>query len=163
MQAAADAEVKELLHHLGYQLVAHDSHLGMVHHQLAQSGGMVHLHVLNDDIVQLAAAEHMIQILQILFGSGSVHGIEHHGLLIQQDIGVVGYAHGDLIDALKQSQTPVVGADPGQIIGNFSDTIHFRATSFPITKLSAALLLFFAQDERLPAQMDAFLHLHHTT
>ena len=48
MQAAADAEVKELLHHLGYQLVAHDSHLGMVHHQLAQSGGMVHLHVLND-------------------------------------------------------------------------------------------------------------------
>lgn len=163
MQAAADTEVEELLHHLGYQLVAYDGHFGVVHHQFAQGSGVVHLHVLDDDIVQLTATEHVIQILQILLGSGSVHSVEHHGFLIQQDIGVVRHAHGDLVDALEQSQAPVVGADPGQIISNFSDTIHFRATSFPITKLSAALLLFFAQDERLLAQMDTFLHLHHIT
>ena len=41
MQAAADTEVEELLHHLGYQLVAYDGHFGVVHHQFAQGSGSI--------------------------------------------------------------------------------------------------------------------------
>ena len=112
MQAGAHIEIEELLHHGGNLLVAHDGHLGMVVHQLAQGGGVVHLHMLHNHIVQLAAAQHMVEVFQILSGSGGVHRVEHYGFLIQQDIGIVGNAHGNLIDAFKQRQTPVIGADP---------------------------------------------------
>ena len=157
VQAAADVEVKELLHHFGDLLVADDGHVGIAQHQLRQGGGVVHLHVLHDDIVQLAAAEHVGHVLQILAGGGGVHRVEHDGLVVQQDIGVVGNALGDLVDALEQGQAAVIGADPVQIAGYIADTIHVRATSFLLIHRSSYRLVFTGRGGQIRGQSHFYI------
>ena len=60
---------------------------------------------------------------------GLVHRVEEHGLLVEQEIGVIGNAVGHAVDALKEGETPVVRADPDQVVQNLSCAVH-REFSF---------------------------------
>src|SRR5699024_8282915 len=53
-----------------------------------------------------------------------VHGVEEHGLLVQQQVGVVADPLGDGVDVLKQVEPVVVGPHPVQIVGYLAHAIH---------------------------------------
>jgi hypothetical protein len=93
-------------------------------HQVAQGGGVVGLHVVDKDIVQPPAVQNVLQILHKLGLNRPVHRVEEDGLLVQQQVGVVGHPTGDGVGRLKDGVLAVVGADPDQVIGDIAGTIH---------------------------------------
>ena len=122
--AFGEIAAQELLHH-GLDLgVADDLCLGIAAEQQLLGGGVVRLHVLYHQIIQGPAVQGMGHIFQEDAVHGLVHRIEQDGFLVQQEIGVVGDAVGHAIDALEAGETPIVRADPDQILGNFSCAVH---------------------------------------
>ena len=77
---------------------------------------MVGLHVVDDQIVRLAAIQRRFQIGQEFFGLALVHRVHHGDLLIQDDIGIVGNTVGHGILPLKQVQILVVRADVNDVL-----------------------------------------------
>ena len=102
---------------------------------------MVGLHVVYDDIVQRSPVQHKFQILKELAADGQVHRVEQDGFFVQQDVGVVAHALGDGVDVFKQSQPPVAGTDPVQIVLNFFDAVH---TIPPENKIGMILVFILA-------------------
>ena len=102
----------------------------MAEHHIAQSSGMVGLHVVDKDIVQLTTAQSILQIFKELGLDGPVHRVKQHGLLIQQQVGVEGHPTGNRMGALEQGVLAVVSADPNQIFGDMTDTVHIENPSF---------------------------------
>ena len=147
IQTAAQVEIKELLDHSSNLFVADDRHFRIMENQLAQCCSVVHFHMLNDNIVQLAAAQNMSQIFQML-GCRLVYGIKDNGFFIQQDIGVIRNTHGNLIDTLKQCQTAVIRTYSIQVIGYITDTIHYVPHPFPMV----SILLYFAVEPSSPTE-----------
>ena len=120
----------ELADHVQDLAVADDGGLGMAEHHIAQSGGVVGLHVVDEDIVQFTTAQSILQIFKELGLDGPVHRVKQHGLLIQQQVGVEGHPTGNRMGALEQGVLAVVSADPNQIFGDMTDTVHIENPSF---------------------------------
>ena len=120
----------ELADHVDGLAVAHDAGLGVAEHQVAQGGSVVGLHVVDEDIVQLPAAEGMLQILHKLGLDRSVHRIEEDSLLVQEQVGVVGHPPGDGVGRLEDGVLAVVGADPDEVAGNFAGAVHRENLAF---------------------------------
>ena len=108
-----------VFHEIGAEEVVHHGEgLGGGHHggvgvgleEAVDVGGVVRLHVLDDEIVRLAASEGALQVVQPLVGEMLVHGVHDGHLFIQDNIGVVAHAVGHLILALEQVHLMVVDA-----------------------------------------------------
>ena len=113
---AAGGEHVSLLHHQGIfrhgaaeELADHGEGLGIAHHlglrmaaqQRAQSGAVIRLHVVHHHIVQLPVLKQVIQILKEQLPHGEIHRVQEDGLLVQQQIGIVGNAPGDGVSVFK--------------------------------------------------------------
>ena len=123
-RAGGEIHAQKLLHH-GLDLgVADDLGLGIALQQQLLGGGVVRLHVLHHQVVQLAAVQGMGHILQKYAVHGLVHRVEEDGLLVEKQVRVIGNAVGHAVDALEAGKPPVVGADPDQILGHFSRAVH---------------------------------------
>ena len=114
----------ELADHVDGLAVAHDLRLGVAEHQVAQGGGVVGLHVVDKDIVQRPAVQGVLQILHKLGLDRPVHRVKEDGLLVQQQVGIVGHPPGDGMGRLEDRVLAVVGADPDQVVGNFAGAVH---------------------------------------
>jgi hypothetical protein len=79
---------------------------------------------MDEQVVELAAAQSVGDVFKEGAGHGLVHGVEKNGLFVQQQIGVVGYAVGHAVDALKAGKTPVVGADPEKVVKDLFGAVH---------------------------------------
>ena len=92
---------QKLLHHRLDLGVADDLALGIAAEQELLRGGMVGLHVLHHEVIQLAP----VQGVGDVFEKDAVHGlvdrVEEDGLLIEKQIGVIRDAVGHAVDALK--------------------------------------------------------------
>ena len=130
MGVRLDVEREELLDHRDDLRVTDNLHLRVARDELLQRGGMVGLHMVHDDVIERAAAERMLDVLEEHAAHGLVDRIEQDGLFIQQKIGVVGNALRDAVDALKHREPAVVCADPDQVLPNFFSTIHCSHQSF---------------------------------
>ena len=91
---------------------------------------MVGLHVVDEDIVQRPAVQGVLQVLHELGLNRPVHRVKEDGFFVQQQIGVVGHPPGDRVSRLKNGVLTVVGADPDEVVGNFTGTIHEENLSF---------------------------------
>ena len=72
---------------------------------------MVRLHVMDHEVIRLAAFKGLGQVglpLLALAGVGSVH---HGHLIIQDDVGIVGHPFGDDILAFEKVEVEVVDSD----------------------------------------------------
>ena len=122
--ALGEIAAQKLLHH-GLDLgVADDLGLGIAAQQQLLGGGVVRLHVLHHQVVQLPPVQGVGHVFQKDAVHGLVHRVEEDGLLIEKQIGVIGDAVGHAVDALEAGQTPVVRADPDQVVGDFSCAVH---------------------------------------
>ena len=110
-QAAPVAAIPvEALHH-GERLGGrHDGRLGIALQEQADIGGVIRLHVLHDEIVGLAAAQHAGDVFQPCAAKARLHRIQNGDFLIRDDIGIIGHAvrHGVL--RFKQVEVVIVHA-----------------------------------------------------
>jgi len=82
-----------------------------------------------DAINHIFPDEYMAAIKELGL-DGPVHRVKQHGLLIQQQVGVEGHPTGNRMGALEQGVLAVVSADPNQIFGDMTDTVHIENPSF---------------------------------
>ena len=101
-----------------------DLHLRPAEQNFLDGGGVVRLHVVDDQVVQGPAVQHGLDVFNELPSHGPVRRVEQDGLFVQQDVGVVADAVVQGMDVFKQGQAVVVGAYPVQVIGNFTDIMH---------------------------------------
>ena len=123
---------EELLQHGLGQTAADDLHVGIAQDDVLDAGGVVRLQVLHDQVVQLAAVQHGGDVFEEVVTDGAVDGVEEDGLVIQQQIGIIRDAVADAVDALEHGQTAVIGADPGQVFGYVSHTMHRGSSCYLI-------------------------------
>ena len=114
----------ELPHEHECLLVGDQFHLGMAQQDLLDAGGVIRLQMVDQQVVQLAAIQHIRQIFQKLAAGRPVHRVKEHRLFIQQAVGVVAYAPGNGKAVFKQGQAMVVGAHPVEVVRYFTHAIH---------------------------------------
>ena len=79
---------------------------------------MVGLHVLDDEIVGLASREGLFEVVEPLVAEAGVDGVHDGGLAVEDGVGIVGHAVGDVVLALEQVDGVVVDADVQDVFGN---------------------------------------------
>ena len=129
----AQAQAVHFAHHqttlgiiVAEELAHHGESLGRSHHrglgvgleEYGHIGSVVKFHVLHNEVIRLAAVQHLLQIVQPLVGEILIHRVHDGDLLVQDHIRIVGHAVGDHILALKQINLMVVDADVSNIVGN---------------------------------------------
>ena len=85
---------------------------------------VVGLHMVDDQIVQRAAVQQVLDVLQQLAAGRPVYGVKQHGLLIEQQVSVVGYTARDGMDIFKQGKAMIVRTDPIQIVRYIAYAVH---------------------------------------
>ena len=131
LHAAVQIEREEVLHHRARLGVADDGYFRVTQDKLADGRGVVRLHMLHDEVVELPAREHMVDVFKEQAADRLIHSVDQDGLLVQQQIGVVAHAVRERVGVFKQIQPPLTCADPVEILGHFLDTVH-KSDSFQI-------------------------------
>ena len=103
---------KELLHHSEGFGISHNLYFRISSYHFFYDGAVVRLHVVHDDVVQFPFPKDMLQILKKLSAYSLVNGVQKHGLLVQDHIGVVGYPSWNGVNIFKQGKSSVTRADP---------------------------------------------------
>ena len=127
-RAAGQVEpFKELAHH-GQRLRRGDNGgLRVNFQEFGNVGRVVGLHVVDDEIVRLAAVQRGGDIAQPFVREVRVDSVEHGGFFVQNDVGVVRHAARHLVLAFKQVNGVVVDADVADVFGNIvhGGSLHF--------------------------------------
>ena len=109
---------EEVLHHTESLEGGYYGGFGVQIHEVGHIGSMIRLHVLHDQIVGLAVAQNLLQIIQPLVGEVLIYGIHNGDLVVQDHIGIVGHTVGHNILALEQIYLMVVYTDVFDVVGN---------------------------------------------
>ena len=91
---------------------------------------MVGLHMLHHQVVGLAAAQGVFNVLEPFAGLLLVDGVHDGDLVVENHIGIVAHAVGHHILTLEEIHLVVVGADINNGIGDFFQHLHCSFTAF---------------------------------
>ena len=116
---------EEALHHLKCLGGGHHGGTRIALQELVHIGGVIGLHVLDDQVIGGPAAQLSRQVLQPLVGKMAVHGVHDGDLLIQDHVGIVGNAVGNGVLALEEVHAVVVDADIANVVGNKHSRFSF--------------------------------------
>ena len=114
-------------HHIGGLLVAENPDSGIAADHLLNGGGVVRLHMLHHQGVQLPPGQDMVDILKEYPVHAVVHSVKQNRLLIHQKVRIVRHPLGYIIYPFKQSQAAVIPAHPSQILRDLSYTVHCKS------------------------------------
>ena len=114
------------------ELPEHPQRLGTAHNlgvrvpaqHLVNQRAVIRLHMLYNQIIQLAPAERMGNILKELAADGIVHRVKQHGLFVQQHIAVVRHPARDGKQIFKPAQAAITAANIDKILFDLSGTVH---------------------------------------
>ena len=124
MQPSAQVQSEKLGQH-GLDLgVADDLCLRVAQGNGFDGGGVVRLHMGDEEIIQSPSVQRVGHVFKEGGGHCLVHRVKQDGLFVQHQIGVVGHAVGHAVNALKAGKPSVIGADPDQIVQNLSCAVH---------------------------------------
>ena len=115
---------EELLHHLCCFGSGDHRSLGVAQQEVHQRGGMVGLHVVDDDVVEWAAREGCGDVFKELRCDRGIGGVEEDGFVIQQYIAVVADAAGDGVGVFEQGESAVAGADVEEVVVDMGYVVH---------------------------------------
>ena len=125
VQRIADGHAALKLRDHGRNAVGADKgRLRMAQQQLGKRAAVIRLHVLHDEIIQRTSVQAVRHVFKKDLADRGVDRVKQDGFFVQQQIGIVGNAVRNGIDALKQRQTAVVAADPEQVVLNLANAIH---------------------------------------
>ena len=80
--------------------------------------------MIDNQIIQVTPVQNMLYIFQKLTAGIPVYGIKQYRFLIQQQIGIIGYAIRNRVNIFKQGKTVIISSHPVQIVNYFSYTVH---------------------------------------
>ena len=113
-----------IFEHPVYLLIAHNGGFGVAQEHFKKRRRVIGLHVMDDDIVELPAAQNVLHVFEELFGDGMIDGIEERRLLVEKEIGIVGSAARDGIDVLEEGEPPIARADKEKIFQDSNGIVH---------------------------------------
>ena len=116
--AIGEIAAVKLLHHAECRLRGHHCRVGELTHKLDDVGGMIRLHMLHHQIVRGAARQRRRQIVQPFRAEMSLYSVHHRNLFVQNHIGIVGHAIGNLELSLKMCDLMVSDTDVMDILGD---------------------------------------------
>ena len=102
---------EELREHLKRDGARHQGKFRVFLQQRGGAGGMVRLHVMDDQVVRLAALQGLLQVLHPGVRRAGVGGVQDGDPVIQDDIGIIGHSLGHEVLAFKQIEVVVIYAD----------------------------------------------------
>ena len=108
--------VHELFHEAGGLQAAHDDGIRPTNQHSRQGGQMVGFHMVDNDVVQHSSCQHSRQVLHELRAHGLVNRVQKNGLLVNEDVRIVGGATRDGHHILKKGQSSVGCTDIPQIV-----------------------------------------------
>ena len=120
-------------HHLEGRRGGDDLGGGVLLHERGDAGGVVGLHVLDDQVVGGAAGERGIDVAEPLVDEVSVDGVHHGNLLrAEDDVGVVRHpALSHIVLPLEEVDVVVVYADVLDILGDLHGSSVWSRLCFP--------------------------------
>jgi len=80
--------------------------------------------MLHDHVIERAAVQRVDNVFDILAADGLVRRIHQHGLVIEQDIAVVGHTARNREKVFKSAQAAVAAANINEIFLDLSGTVH---------------------------------------
>ena len=116
--AAVPVRAVEVLHHRERLGGGDDLRVGERLHERGDVGGVVGLHVLDDQVVRLARAEGLLDVVEPLVAEARVDGVHHGDAFVDDGVGVVGHAARNAVLALEEVDVVVVDADVADVVGN---------------------------------------------
>ena len=121
---------KEELPQHGFDFrVAKNTCFGIAQQKALNGGGMVRLHMGDEKVIQLPPAKSVSHVFKENFIHGFVNRVEQDCFFIQKEIRVITDAFGNAVNPFKAEEAAIIGADPDQVIMDFSCAMH--ESSFP--------------------------------
>ena len=80
--------------------------------------------MVDDEVIQLAALEHMGKAFKEHAADALIHRIKQHGFFIEHQVSIIAYAPRDGEDVLKQREPAVIPADPEKILADRNGIMH---------------------------------------
>ena len=96
---------------------------------------VVRLDVIDDDVVDLATIEQVLERLEEALLDRTVDGVEEHDLLVEQQVVVIGHAVRHGMAAFEEPEALVVSANPKQAVGELLFAVHGDLLRTQITLL----------------------------
>ena len=116
---------EEILHHGKGLSGGHQNGIGVGLEEVDDIGGVVGLHVLNNEEIGGTASQHALDVVQPLVGEAGVYGVHDGDEVVQDDVGIIGHAVGNNVLALKQIDVVIVDADVADIGGDLHSNPSF--------------------------------------
>ena len=127
----------ELLHKCEGLGVSYDDCVGVDLEEAGDIGGMIGLHVLDDQIIGLSAVKNCRQVVKPFLAKALVNSIHDRDLLIHDDIGIVCHSKRHNILSLKQINFMIIYTNILDIICNS----HFTLLYIDVLDLHYPLML----------------------
>ena len=113
--------LEEAVHHCKCLCCGHDCRVRIGLQEVLDICGVIRLHVLDDQIVRLPAAENGGDVVQPFMGKMNVNCIHNGCFLVHDHIGIIGHSIGNHILAFKKVYLMVVYT---HIFDRISNSIH---------------------------------------
>ena len=107
---------EEVLHHHERLGGGNHGRLGVDLQEIGDVGRVVRLHVLHHQVVRLAAAQGVLNVVQPLMGKAPVYGVHDGDLFVHDGVGIVAHAARDNVLSLEQVDRMVVDADVPDVL-----------------------------------------------
>ena len=106
-------------HHAEGAHAGHNLCLGIALHKGGDAGGVIGLHVMDDQVVGRAAVEHGLEVAEPLVDKTAIDRIGDSDLLAQDNVAVVCHTVlGHIVLALEQVNVVIVNANVADILGD---------------------------------------------
>ena len=109
----------EVAEHLEHFCVAHHRHGRILRRKCRDARGMIRLHVRNDQIVRLSAAERDVHVAEPLRYPRPVHGVHDRDLVIEYDVRIVRHSFGHFVLPFEKVEFRVVNSDINDVFKIF--------------------------------------------
>ena len=120
---------EEVLHHAKSLDGRDDGCFRIQVQEVGHIGRVVGLHVLHHQVIRLALAQDLLQVIQPFMGEILIYCVHDGDLVVQDHIGVIGHTIGNYVLSLKQVYLMVVYTDVLDIVGNGHSYVSLLACS----------------------------------
>ena len=117
--ALGEVGAKVVDHHAEGAHACHNLRLGIALHKGGDAGGVIGLHVMDDQVVGRAAVEYGLEVAEPLVDKSAIDRIGDSDLLAQDNVAVVCHTVlGHVVLALEQVDVMIVNANVADILGD---------------------------------------------
>ena len=114
----------EATEHIEGLLVPHDLHIGVALTQETDRAAVVRLHVVDDQIIHGTPLQDEVELVEEDIRVADVDRIDEGGLLVYDEVGIVGHARGDRPDVLEALFHAVIHADVVDGVSDLRYLVH---------------------------------------